>query len=472
MAVDPIRIPADRSGDLAPEAAAVQELYERHATRVYGFCLHQLGTREDAEDATQSTFLNAFRGLRRGVAPVAEAAWLLAIARNVCLTRLRAAVRRRRVEATRDLHALQDTVAARPAADGDELLWLEDALAGLPENQRRAILLREWQGLSYREIAAELETTQGAVETLIFRARRSLAERLEEPPSRRRAGRWAARSIDLGAAAGWLKALLAGGTAKAVATAAAVTTVAVVGSAPLRQADPAPEAASAAPSASGEASAAVSLSPPWSTSLVALTSPRDSMVARVSAAGVPAAADEAPFGGGADSLRAPSGPRSALLPPSDAPPATPVAERAPEPMPATEPAPPASEPRDEPSPSQAQQPQEAQAGRNERSGERGQPTTPAGAEGQERRNERATEQEERRTERAAEREQAQEERRAEQEARKAEQEERRAEQEQRRTAEPEPPPADPDAGPPPHAQDGAPGPPPTPPGQAKKNGGG
>ncbi len=53
----------------------------------------------------------------------------------------------------------------------------------MPEQQRRAILLREWQGLSYREIAGELEVSQSAVETLIFRARRSLAQGLEQPDS-------------------------------------------------------------------------------------------------------------------------------------------------------------------------------------------------------------------------------------------------------------------------------------------------
>ena len=53
----------------------------------------------------------------------------------------------------------------------------------MPEQQRRAILLREWQGLSYREVAAELEVSQSAVETLIFRARRSLAQGLEQPDS-------------------------------------------------------------------------------------------------------------------------------------------------------------------------------------------------------------------------------------------------------------------------------------------------
>jgi DNA-directed RNA polymerase specialized sigma24 family protein len=51
----------------------------------------------------------------------------------------------------------------------------------MPEQQRRAILLREWQGLSYREISDELELSQSAVETLIFRARRSLAQGLEQP---------------------------------------------------------------------------------------------------------------------------------------------------------------------------------------------------------------------------------------------------------------------------------------------------
>ncbi len=56
---------------------------------------------------------------------------------------------------------------------------LREALAALPESQRSALLLREWRGLSYREIAAELCTTESAVETLIFRARRSLTERLK-----------------------------------------------------------------------------------------------------------------------------------------------------------------------------------------------------------------------------------------------------------------------------------------------------
>ena len=203
-----------------PETARATDLYERYASRLYGFCLQRLGSREEAEDAVQTTFLNAFRGLSRGVVPVSESAWLFKIAENVCLSRHRAAFRRRRVEAPGDLAAVEDTVAAPVRAD-DELIPLEDALADMPEAQRRALLLREWQGLSYREIAAELEVSQSAVETLIFRARRSLARRLEAPRARlRRVG----QAIDVGAALSALKgALSTGAVVKAAIAGVALT---------------------------------------------------------------------------------------------------------------------------------------------------------------------------------------------------------------------------------------------------------
>ena len=79
----------------APEAEAARDLYERYARQIYTYCLHQLRNKEEAEDATQSTFLNAFRGLQRGVDPEFESAWLYKIAQNVCLTRQRSSSRRR-----------------------------------------------------------------------------------------------------------------------------------------------------------------------------------------------------------------------------------------------------------------------------------------------------------------------------------------------------------------------------------------
>ena len=207
-----------------PDTARASDLYERFAPRIFGYCLNRLGSREEAEDAVQTTFLNAFRGLSRGVVPESESAWLFKIAENVCLSRHRASFRRRRVEAPADLRVVEETVAA-PARPDEELIPLEDALADMPETQRRALLLREWQGLSYREIAAELEVSQSAVEALIFRARRSLARRLEAPRERlRRLG----QVVDVGSALGALKgALTTGAAVKAVLAGAAVTGLAV-----------------------------------------------------------------------------------------------------------------------------------------------------------------------------------------------------------------------------------------------------
>jgi RNA polymerase sigma factor (sigma-70 family) len=219
----------------ASSAEATADLYERYSGPIFGYCFNQLGSREEAEDATQSTFLNAHRALDRGTTPEAAGAWLFKIAHNVCLSRRRSAYRRGRVEAPSDLQAVQDLLAAPQREGSDDLLRLTDALAHMPDNQRRAILLREWQGLSYREIGDELGLSQPAVETLIFRARRTLAGNLEQ------AGRASAepvqkarKALDLGAIATLLKGLLVGGSAvKAAATAVAVTGAAVAVTAPL-----------------------------------------------------------------------------------------------------------------------------------------------------------------------------------------------------------------------------------------------
>jgi RNA polymerase sigma factor (sigma-70 family) len=220
-------------GAVAPEADVTRALYERYANQVFRYCLHQLGSREEAEDAVQSTFLNAFRGIKRGVVPELEAAWLFKIAHNVCLSRRRSAWRRGRIESPADFEVVEEVTPA-PSRHADELIGLQDVLERLPETQRRAILLREWQGLSYREIAAELELSQGAVETLIFRARRSLASGLERPsePKRRRI----ARAFDWGNVLAGLKAALIGGSvaAKVAATVAVVSATTVVAAEPLQ----------------------------------------------------------------------------------------------------------------------------------------------------------------------------------------------------------------------------------------------
>ena len=177
-----------------------------------------------------------------------EAAWLFKIAHNVCLSRRRSSWRRGRIESPADFDLVEE-MAPAPSRRSDELIGLQDVLETMPENQRRAILLREWQGLSYHEIADELNLSQSAVETLIFRARRSLAAGLEQPPEPVRK-RDAARAGDFGNLLAGIKSMLLGSAAavKVAATVAVISATTVVAAAPVQS--HAHHATPAAPSSS------------------------------------------------------------------------------------------------------------------------------------------------------------------------------------------------------------------------------
>ena len=200
-----------------PESRLAEDLFTEHSRLIYAYCLRRLGSPEEAEDALQATYLNACRSLMRGFEPNEGQAWLLTVAHNVCVSRIRSKSRRRLFERPQDFQEVQDHLAAPEIAD-EELFSLEDALAGMPVQQRRAILLREWKGLSYREVAAELGLTQSATETLLFRARRSLAQALETTRPRPRF----VHAFHPAALLGSLKS----GLATAVAVAASATVVA------------------------------------------------------------------------------------------------------------------------------------------------------------------------------------------------------------------------------------------------------
>ncbi len=145
-------------------------LYEEHTGWLLRYCARQLGGLTDAEDAVQTTFLNAFRALRRGVVPECERAWLTTIARNVCHSQRRAAKR------CLDAVELDVDRIALAQPDVQEVGFIEDVragLAGLSENQRRALVLREWQGASSDEIATKLQLSEPATHALLYRARKS-----------------------------------------------------------------------------------------------------------------------------------------------------------------------------------------------------------------------------------------------------------------------------------------------------------
>ncbi|MGH3022161.1 MAG: RNA polymerase sigma factor [Gaiellaceae bacterium] len=216
MAVAPEASPTQRA-----QSDTAEQLFHEHSGWLYGYCLRVLRSPEEAEDALQTTYLNAWRSLNEGTRPRAGSAWLLHIARNVCFARLRSSRRRGKLEHPEDVATLQETVSA-PERPRDDLIGLTDALVSMPETQRRAILLREWQGLSHREVARELGLTHSAVEALIFRARRSLAAALENPGKRKRS-----RSLgvlDLGWMLASLKGFLAGSAGVKVVAAVAVAT--------------------------------------------------------------------------------------------------------------------------------------------------------------------------------------------------------------------------------------------------------
>ncbi len=151
----------------------LDDLYRRHGPDVYRYALAVLGNHSDAEDVTQTTFLNAYRALEQGVHPRKPANWLLTIASNAIKQRFRQEqARPRHVELDRD-------VPAAGAEDvGPTVGELLTALSKIPPQQRQAIVLREFEGRTYNEIAEIIGVTTSALETLLFRARRSLTDEL------------------------------------------------------------------------------------------------------------------------------------------------------------------------------------------------------------------------------------------------------------------------------------------------------
>jgi RNA polymerase sigma-70 factor (ECF subfamily) len=169
------------TASLAPEPRvdrAFERLYRRHAVDVYRYALGVLRNQADAEDVTQTTFLNAFRALERGERPLAPHNWLIAIAHNVCRQRFRQSARRPH-EVSFDEDIGDRYIGVEDEDDTPTADDIRRALGHLAFNQRAALVMRELEGRSYGEIAEILEISPSAVETLIFRARRALREQLE-----------------------------------------------------------------------------------------------------------------------------------------------------------------------------------------------------------------------------------------------------------------------------------------------------
>jgi RNA polymerase sigma factor (sigma-70 family) len=157
-----------------PAEMRIGTLFDEHAAMVLGLCRYLLRDSQAAEDAAQETFLSAYRSLLRGTRPRDPAAWLATIARNHCR-------RAWRTTRTAPLDESNTVTALDPAdivADRADLSDVTTAIAELPERQREALILREFWGLSYEQVAAAMRLSGSAVDSLLSRARRRLSERL------------------------------------------------------------------------------------------------------------------------------------------------------------------------------------------------------------------------------------------------------------------------------------------------------
>ncbi|MCI6990349.1 MAG: sigma-70 family RNA polymerase sigma factor [Clostridiales bacterium] len=161
---------------------AFSQLVERHQTMVYRLALGKTGSPQDAEEVTQTAFLKAWQGLRTFQGKAAFSTWLYRLTANAAVDLLR----RRREPALSlddpDLPPIPDQAPSPEelsmAAERRRLLW--QAIDQLPESHRLPLVLRELEGLSYREIARALDLEEGTVKSRLARGRLMLRQQLLE----------------------------------------------------------------------------------------------------------------------------------------------------------------------------------------------------------------------------------------------------------------------------------------------------
>jgi len=172
------------------DEAALEELVRRHQGEVFRLCRRMLGSREDAMDAAQDTFVRVVRGLPRFRGEAAFRTWVYGIALNVCRNVLASAPRRAAARAVPVDGEAGDGGAPLSLADGradpEAVAYgrqlggaLEQALAALSPEHREVLVLREVEGLEYEEMAAVLGCRLGTVKSRLARARAALLGRLE-----------------------------------------------------------------------------------------------------------------------------------------------------------------------------------------------------------------------------------------------------------------------------------------------------
>ena len=157
-------------------ADAFEELVRRYRNQVYALCYHFVHSREDAWDLAQETFVNAHRALPAFRGESGFKTWLMRIAANRCKDHLK----KRRLD-TVPFDDAQSADGPANAPQPDEALEhrelalaIDKAVKSLPLRHRTAFLLREYEGLSYQEMAEVMNCNIGTVMSRLFHARRKL----------------------------------------------------------------------------------------------------------------------------------------------------------------------------------------------------------------------------------------------------------------------------------------------------------
>ncbi len=176
----------------AGDTGAMEELFGRFQKPLFNFFYRMVGRREIAEDLVQETFIKLCRfGHTFNGSNAKFTTWLYSVAGNQCRDHLRHAARRPEMPVAdmAETFSEEDQVELPPASlespVEEHLLRMElreelqVAIKSLPDKERTAIMLREYQGMEYKEIAETLGCPIGSVKVLIFRARQKLRERLK-----------------------------------------------------------------------------------------------------------------------------------------------------------------------------------------------------------------------------------------------------------------------------------------------------
>lgn len=157
---------------------AFECLLDRHETQVFRMAVMMLRDRGRAEEVTQDVFLQLWRVLPTYDGRAAPSTWLYTIARNACLSAIRAAVHRR----TSPLEAVPEPAAA-PGASA-ETLGIRELVSRLPGVQRDVVTLFYLQDRSLKDVALGLDMPEGTVKSHLHRARQALAHMMRERPDR------------------------------------------------------------------------------------------------------------------------------------------------------------------------------------------------------------------------------------------------------------------------------------------------